>query len=113
MDLAANLRSVHQRLTSVCARVGRDPNSVTLMAVSKGQPPEAVRCAAELGITQFGESKVQEAKIKIGRCPANVHWQMIGHLQSNKARDAVHFFEMIQSVDSLALAEEINKVADR
>lgn len=113
MDLAANLRSVHQRLSGACAGVGRDPNSVTLMAVSKGQPPEAVRRAAELGITLFGESKVQEAKIKIGLCPANVHWQMIGHLQSNKARDAVHFFEMIQSVDSLALAEEINKFADR
>src|SRR5262245_13290653 len=96
MDLAANLQSIRQRLTGACSRMGHDPNSITLMAVSKSQPPEMIRRAAELGITLFGESKVQEAKIKIGQCPANVHWQMIGHLQSNKAREAVHFFEMIQ-----------------
>ncbi len=113
MDLSANLHSIHQRMGAACARVGRDPASVKLIAVSKGQPPEAVRRVAELGVTLFGESKVQEAKSKIGQCPANLHWQMIGHLQSNKARDAVHFFEMIQSVDSLGLAEEINKFADR
>jgi pyridoxal phosphate enzyme (YggS family) len=56
---------------------------------------------------------VQEAKIKIGQCPAKLHWHMIGHLQSNKTRDAVHFFEMIQSVDSLALAEEIDHWANK
>jgi pyridoxal phosphate enzyme (YggS family) len=72
-----------------------------------------VRAAAELGLTLFGENRVQEAKVKIGQCPGRLHWHMIGHLQSNKCRDAVHFFECIQSVDSLALAEEINKWAER
>jgi hypothetical protein len=113
MDFAANLQLIQQRIAAACARAGRDPSTVTLMAVSKGQPPERVREAAEAGITLFGENKVQEARIKIGQCPPHLHWQMIGHLQSNKARDAVHFFEMIQSVDSLALAGEIDKLAGR
>ncbi len=113
MDLAANLHSIRQRIDAACARVGRDPASVTLLAVSKGQPPEAVRAAADLGLTSFGENKVQEAKAKIPLCPGKLRWQMIGHLQSNKCRDAVHFFHMIQSVDSLGLAEEINKWADK
>ena len=111
MDLAGNLQSIQQRIAAACARVGRDPASVTLLAVSKGQPPEAVRAAADLGLSVFGENKVQEAKAKIPLCPGRLRWQMIGHLQSNKCRDAVYFFQMIQSVDSLALAEEINKWA--
>lgn len=84
-----------------------------LLAVSKGMPPELVREAADCGLAVFGESKVQEAKLKISMCPGRLRWQMIGHLQSNKCRDAVHCFEMIQSVDSLALAQEINKQADK
>ncbi|MEW6304527.1 MAG: YggS family pyridoxal phosphate-dependent enzyme [Verrucomicrobiota bacterium] len=113
MDLAANLQSIQQRIDAACHRAGRDPASVTLLAVSKGQPPAVVREAADLGLRLFGENKVQEAKIKIGQCPGNLRWHMIGHLQSNKCRDAVHFFEMIHSVDSLALAEELNKWADK
>lgn len=83
------------------------------MAVSKGQPPAAIEAAAKLGQTLFGESKVQEAKSKIGQCSNKLTWHLIGHLQSNKARDAVHFFQMIQSIDSLPLAEEVNKWADK
>ncbi len=83
------------------------------MGVTKGQPPDAVNEAVKLGLTLFGESKVQEAKAKIPLCSGRLHWHMIGHLQSNKARDAVGLFEMIQSVDSLALAEEINKRAEQ
>jgi|ERR1041385_1870746 pyridoxal phosphate enzyme (YggS family) len=111
MDLAANLSAIQMRIRAACARVKRDPASVALLAVSKSQPPEAVRAASELGLSLFGENKVQEAKAKIPLCPGHLRWQMIGHLQSNKCRDAVHFFEMIQSVDSLALAGEINKRA--
>lgn len=113
MDLSVNLQNIHQRIRNACDRAGRAPESVTFQAVSKGQPPEAVQAAARLGVTLFGENRVQEAKTKIGLCPANLHWHMIGHLQSNKCRDAVHLFEMIQSVDSLALAGEINKWADK
>lgn len=111
MDISANLSAIQNRIDSACARAGREPSSVLLLAVSKGHPPDAIRAAADAGLAIFGESKVQEAKAKIPLCPGKVRWQMIGHLQSNKCRDAVHFFEMIQSVDSLALAGEINKFA--
>jgi len=111
MDPAANVRAVQKQIEAACARAGRDPAAVTLLPVSKGQPPDAVRAVAELGLNLFGESKVQEAKAKIPMCPGHLRWHMIGHLQTNKCRDAVHFFEMIQSVDSLELAEEINKRA--
>ncbi len=113
MDIAANLTSVRQRISAACARSGRDASSVTLVTVSKGHPAQTVTAAAELGLTIFGENRVQEAKVKIGQCSNRLHWHMIGHLQSNKCRDAVHFFEMIQSVDSLALAQEINKWAEK
>ncbi len=113
MSLADNLASIEQRISAACARAGRDRSSVLLLAVSKGMPPELIREAADCGLSVFGESKVQEAKLKISMCPGRLRWQMIGHLQSNKCRDAVHCFEMIQSVDSLALAQEINKQADK
>ena len=113
MDLAANLERVRQRMHAACLRSGRDISSVILLAVTKGQPPHVVRAAAELGLNLFGENRVQEAKLKIGQCPAPLRWHLIGHLQSNKCRDAVHFFQMIQSVDSLPLAEEINKYAEK
>lgn len=113
MNVVSNVNSIQQRIDAACARAGRDPQSVTLMAVSKGQPPEAIRAAADAGLILFGESKVQEAKAKIPLCAGKLRWQMIGHLQSNKCRDAVHFFEMIQSVDSFSLAQEINKCADK
>lgn len=111
MDLAANIASLRTRIDAACARSGRDAASVTLMAVSKGQSPEAIQTAASCGLQLFGENRVQEAKAKIPLCPGRLRWHLIGHLQSNKARDAVQLFEMIQSVDSLPLAEEINKWA--
>lgn len=113
MDFLSNLNSIQERIAAACARAGREPSSVTLLAVSKGQPPEAIRAAADAGLVLFGENKVQEAKAKIPLCSGKLRWQMIGHLQSNKCRDAVQLFEMIQSVDSLALAQEINKQCDK
>ena len=113
MDLAANFDLIQQRINTACLRAGREPASVALLAVSKGQPQESVRAAAATGQVWFGESKVQEARAKIPLCPGHLRWHMIGHLQSNKCRDAVHFFEMIESVDSLALAQEINKWAEK
>ncbi len=113
MDISANLGQVRQRISAACARSGRQPGSVALITVSKGQPAEVVRAAAELGLSVFGENRVQEAAAKIGLCPGRLSWHLIGHLQSNKCRDAVHFFSMIQSVDSLSLAREINKWAEK
>ena len=113
MSLAENLKSIQQRIIDACARAGRAPESVTLIAVSKTHPPDAVAEAAKLGLMTFGENKVQEAKAKIPLCPGRLRWHMLGHLQTNKCRDAVALFEMIQSVDSLYLAEELNKRAEQ
>jgi pyridoxal phosphate enzyme (YggS family) len=107
-----NLEKIQQRIRAACDRCDREPNSVTLLAVTKGQPPEIVRAAADLGLTLFGENKVQEAKAKIPLCSGRLRWHFIGHLQSNKCRDAVELFGMIQSVDSLLLAQEISKRAE-
>lgn len=112
MDLAANLETIEQRIRAACARADRDRSSVALLAVAKTHPPEAVIAAADLGLSLFGENKVQEARAKISLCPGRLRWHFIGHLQSNKCRDAVELFTMIESVDSLALAQEINKRAE-
>jgi hypothetical protein len=111
MDLAANLEMIRQRIKAACDRSDREPNSLILLAVTKTQLPETVGAAAGLGLLVFGENKVQEAKAKIPLCPGKLRWHFIGHLQSNKCRDAVKLFQMIQGVDSLSLAQEINKRA--
>ena len=113
MDLEHNLAAIRERIVAACDRAGRDPASVELLAVTKGHPPDTVRAAAQLGLTLFGENKVQEGKAKIPLCPGRLRWHMIGHLQSNKCRDAVQFFQVIESVDSLDLAREIQKWADK
>jgi len=112
MDIERNVKSVQERIASACARAGRVPSEVTLVAVTKNHPPELVIEAAQLGLTVFGENKIQEAKAKIPLCPGRLHWHFLGHLQSNKARDATRLFELIQSVDSLGLAQELNKRAE-
>ena len=111
MDFASNLNSIRQRIAAACARAGREASSVTLLAVSKTHPPETIREMVEAGQLLFGENKVQEAKAKIPLCPGKARWQFVGHLQSNKVRDAVELFDMIQGVDSLAIAHEISKRA--
>ena len=113
MGLSDNLALIQQRIRAACDRAGRAPDSVTLLAVAKTQPPEAISAAANLGLTLFGENKVQEAKAKIPLCPGKLRWHFIGHLQSNKCRDAIELFEMIQSVDSLPLAQELDKRAEQ
>lgn len=113
MGLTENFAAVHKRIEDACRRAGRSTDSVLLLAVSKGMPPEVVNSALNEGQVYFGENKVQEAKAKIPQCSGRARWHMIGHLQSNKCRDAVQLFEMIQGVDSLALAEELNKWAEK
>jgi pyridoxal phosphate enzyme (YggS family) len=111
MTIADNLNSIRQRIAAACARAGRQDGSVTLLAVSKSHPPETILAAVEAGQLLFGENKIQEAKAKIPLSPARARWQFIGHLQSNKVRDAVELFDLIQGVDSLAIAREISKRA--
>lgn len=101
------------RIEAAARRVGRDPEEVKLVAVSKTHPANIVREAIHSGLTIFGENKVQEAEGKItdlGRDAAE--WQLIGHLQSNKARKAVQLFDVIQSVDSLELAKRLERICE-
>jgi PLP dependent protein len=105
--------SVRARIIRACERAGRDPSTVQLVAVSKGQPPERVEEVAAGGQLVFGENKVQEARAKIPLCGGRLQWHMIGHLQTNKCRDAVEWFQMIESVDSLRVAQEIDRWAAR
>jgi PLP dependent protein len=113
MSFADNLAGIQQRIRAACHRSGRDPSSVRLLAISKTCPPETVAEAVESGQIFFGENKIQEAKAKIPLCPGRARWHFIGHLQSNKVRDAIGLFEMIQGVDSLDLAREISKRCDQ
>src|SRR5205823_6594250 len=85
---------------------------IALVAITKTHPAEKVREAIEAGQTLFGESRVQEARAKIPELPSNLRWHFVGHLQKNKIRHALPLFEMIHSVDSLGLAQEINRIAE-
>ena len=99
-DIRANLDAVHRRIAAACARCGRDPNGVRLLAVSKTYSPAAVREAAACGQRLFGENRVQEAAVKVPACPGTLEWHLIGHLQSNKAAAAARLFDWVHSVDS-------------
>lgn len=113
VSLPDNLALIQQRIRSACDRAGREVSAVTLLAVSKTHPPESVAAAVQCGLLHFGENKVQEARAKIPLCPGRARWQFIGHLQSNKVREAVELFELIQTVDSLELAREIARRAEQ
>jgi len=105
------LENVRSRIRSCAQRCNRSPEDITLVAVSKTHPAEAIREAISLGLTDFGENRVQEAEGKIpivGREAAR--WHLIGHLQSNKARKAAELFDMIHSLDSVALAERLDRI---
>jgi len=111
-ELADRIAAVQRRMATAIDRSGRNPDDVTLMAVSKNHGPEAVREAAAYGLTLFGENRVQEAAMKIPECPGNVHWHLIGHLQRNKVRPAVEYFEVIHSVDSWRLLDAIQQACE-
>ena len=111
--IAENMKVIEERIEAACIRAGRDPKEVTLIAVSKTKPLECLKEAYEAGARYFGENKVQELCDKYEEMPADVHWQMIGHLQRNKVKYIVGKAELIHSVDSVRLAEEINKVAEK
>jgi PLP dependent protein len=103
--------ALRARIAEVCARAGRNPSDVELLAVTKSHPPAAVELAARYGLRSVGENRVQEAIDKRAQTGAAVAWELIGHLQSNKARLAVQHFERIQSVDSARLLEILDREA--
>lgn len=109
--IAKNLEMVRSEIAGAERLSHRAPGSVELVAVSKSQPVELIREAFEAGQVVFGENRVQEAKAKIPELPARLHWHMIGHLQSNKVRQALPLFEMIHGVDSVGLLRDIARVS--
>jgi len=112
-EVAHNINFIRDQIRVTAERVGRNPDDVTVIAVSKTVEPERIEATLAAGQTLFGENKVQEAKAKIPLVSGRARWHMIGHLQTNKARDAVALFEVIHSVDSLKLAVELDKWAER
>jgi pyridoxal phosphate enzyme (YggS family) len=101
---------VLDRIAAAAARAGRDPSSISLLAVSKTVPADALRDAVAVGLDQLGENRVQEGMAKAPDVPGG-HWHLIGPLQGNKARRALQVFDSIQSVDSIALAERLDRLA--
>ncbi|HXY62643.1 MAG TPA: YggS family pyridoxal phosphate-dependent enzyme [Nitrospirota bacterium] len=111
MEIADNFNAIMNRIATAAVRSGREPSSVKLVAVTKTVDVERIREAISAGATILGENRVQEAKEKIEQLGPIAQWHLIGHLQTNKARNAVRLFTMIHSVDSLELAKELDKQA--
>ena len=109
--LRSNLENVRRRIADAARVAGRDPGDIKLVAVSKTHPVDVLNHAIEAGASVFGENKVQEAESKIAEIGGErVEWHLIGHLQSNKARKAVRLFDVIHSVDSVDLAERLERL---
>ena len=111
--LKDQLQEVEKRIQAACDRAGRKREEVTLIAVSKTKPVETLQEAYDLGVRIFGENKVQELTAKYEALPKDIHWHMIGHLQTNKVKYIIDKAELIHSVDSLKLAETIEKEASK
>jgi PLP dependent protein len=111
-SIAENLERVREQIARAAWNSGRSADDVELVAISKSHPAQKVREAVEAGETLFGESRVQEARAKIPELSSNLRWHFVGHLQKNKIRHALPLFEMIHSVDSLGLAQDINRIAE-
>ena len=111
-QLAGRIAAIRARVAAAAGRAGRAPDTVQIVAVSKTMPPEAIIAAAAQGLTLFGENRVQEARDKIAAVSAarltGIRWDLIGHLQTNKAARAVELFTRVQSVDSVRLAEALS-----
>ncbi len=118
--LLENTSVILKRISHAAMRAGRNPEEIKLIAVTKTVKEDTIRKAADIGLRIFGENRVQEAQSKIQslkeyfiKCHFNVQWHLIGHLQKNKVKVAVQLFDLIHTLDSLELAEEINKHAER
>ena len=111
VKLEENLKNVEENIMAACKRAGRDRSEITLIAVSKTKPVDMLQEVYDQGIREIGENKVQELCDKIEVLPGDIHWHMIGHLQTNKVKYLVGRTALIHSVDSLHLAQEIEKQA--
>lgn len=107
-----NYHQLQERIKTVCDQCNRDPKTIKVVAVTKNHPPECISYARRAGLFAVGENRVQEAQLKQEALERDsVRWELIGHLQSNKVKRAVELFERIQTVDSLSLAQRIDRVA--
>src|SRR5208283_1037282 len=111
MSIADNFKTVIDRIAAVAKRAGRDISTIKLIVVTKTVDPVRIREAVAAGAMILGENRVQEAKEKFERLGSIASWHLIGHLQTNKAKYAVKFFNMIHSVDHIDLAREIDRQA--
>lgn len=108
-DVAANYRRLLDRIAQAAVRSGRSPDAVKLLAAAKSQSVELIRDAVSAGVSLIGENYVQEAQEKKQSIDASLEWHMIGHLQRNKAKIAVELFDVVESLDNIALARELDK----
>jgi pyridoxal phosphate enzyme (YggS family) len=111
-QIAENLERVRSQIADAAKKSGRSPGDIELVAISKAHEAEKVRAAFDAGQQLFGESRVQEARVKIPLLPSAVRWHFVGRLQKNKIRHALPLFELFHSVDSLELARDMNRIAD-
>lgn len=120
--LAENVSAIRKRIVDAASRAGRNPDEITLVAVTKTVGLEEIKEALDAGLGLFGENRVQEAQKKISgltseiintACTGRIEWHLIGHLQKNKAKHAVALFDLIHTVDSRELAEEIDRQAEK
>ena len=109
--LAVRFAGVKARIEAAATKSGRDPKEVRLIAISKTHPPSLIKALVELGATDLGENRVQEAEGKIPQVGRNAaRWHLVGHLQANKARRALQLFDVIHSLDSIALAQRLDRL---
>jgi pyridoxal phosphate enzyme (YggS family) len=106
-----NVEAIRERIALSCQRAGRNDTDVQLVAATKGVSVESIEKAISAGVKIIGENKIQEALGKYAKIADPVHWHMIGHLQTNKVKKALGIFELVQSVDSCRLAEELSSKA--
>ena len=111
--LCENLKKVEDNIAAACQKAGRDRSEVTLIAVSKTKPVDMLQTVYDQNIREFGENKVQEMCEKMEILPKDIHWHMIGHLQTNKVKYIIDSVSVIQSVDSAKLAAEVDRQAQR
>ena len=110
--VSEQLDRIRERMAAACERCGRRVDAVSLLAVTKTVSPDRIQEAVDCGLTVFGESRVQEARQKIPLCAGHLEWHFIGHLQSNKVRDAAALFRMIHAVDSLRLLQMLDRACE-
>ena len=113
MSIRENLERIKEKIRVKSELVGRDPQEITLVAVTKTVEADRIEEAIAAGVNIIGESRIQEAKEKYRKVESRIIWHLVGHLQRNKAKDAVKIFDLIHSVDSAELAKEIDKQAEK